>query len=411
MPVRRVVQHAEDSKLMIFVVSQKYGDAFVMRLAGQDITFITTASMISSVFRNSKDFTFTPFREEVLASAFGTSTVGTCHPAVDQEIYPVAARHFSKLHMGPCMTEFGKVLLDRLQQFRKSTSEQTEPMSLWRTVFELMYASHSIATFGPTFPLESTFEDYTKFDDGFSILAATRRLPSLLTKKYWRVRQRMIVVINSFVKMHWSDRSTVMEGASDVISEVTEIMKRSNFSDEDVSGHLLSFLWGTQANTAWSIFWFIAALSCNPDSARRLREEVDEFVQRRFAGDLNALIAAPSGVLDELPLLESGMRETLRLFSAFLIARVCTHDTILHPNGRPPLRIMEGEVVFSTPRNIHMDPEVYHNPDKFKLDRFLEQDGKTFRTVGDDGKAMQGNYVPWGGGENKVCFQVCSKIT
>jgi cytochrome P450 len=58
-----------------------------------------------------------------------------------------------------------------------------------------------------------------------------------------------------------------------------------------------------------------------------------------------------------------------------------------------------------------MDPEVYHNPATFKIDRYLEQDGKTFRTVGDDGKAMQGNYIPWGGGENKVRFQPCSRTT
>jgi cytochrome P450 len=136
-----------------------------------------------------------------------------------------------------------------------------------------------------------------------------------------------------------------------------------------------------------------------------LHEEIDEFMNARFAGGLSALVAAPADVLDGLPLLESGMRETLRLFSAFLVVRLCTHDTVLHPVGREPLRIMEGEMIFSTPRNIHMDPDVYSDPETFKLDRYLEEDEKAFKMVGGDGKTLQGSYIPWGGGEQKVRIQ------
>ncbi|KAF8490601.1 cytochrome P450 [Gautieria morchelliformis] len=391
------IQYGKNPRRFLESCRRTYGSAFTTLLAGRKITFILEPSLISSMFRNSSDFVFAPLRAEVQEGAFATSREGSVHAAIEEQVYPNAFRHFSQSIMSETTSRYSKGILDAFQSMRHSSSARS--IGLWNLVFSVSYKSSSRAIFGDSFPHESTLSDFTKFDEGFTLLAS--HLPAIFTRTYDAARAR---VITKLVQWTNADKSTgeTRAGISPLVTQAVEAMRQAELGASDIATHLLSLLWATQANTMWTTFWFLAYVLQDQEHVRRLRQEIEDVLSARFAGSVDALIAAEPAALSskDFILLESAFRETMRLSSGVILARQVSNDVTLHTSAGEPTRLVNGEVVFVTARNIHLNADVYEDPLSFRLDRFVSDDGMSLRHPTVNGRSLPYDLLAWGGGKH-----------
>jgi Cytochrome P450 len=352
------------------------------------------------MFRNSGDFVFTPLRAEVQETAFATSREGSVHAAIEGEVYPNAFRHFSQPILSETTSRYSRALLEAIESMRNSSNDRT--IGLWNLVIPMIYESSSRAAFGDSFPHESTLSDFIKFDEGFTLLAA--RLPTIFTGTYDAARARLIKQLIRWTNAGKPNRESPA-GISPLVTEAVDTMCQADLSAFDIGGHLLSLLWGTQANTMWTTFWFLAYVLQDPENVRRLRKEIDDALSAQFGGSVKALVEADPAKLssNDFILLESAFRETMRLSSGVIIARQVSNDVTLHTSAGKPTLLVPGEVIFVTPRSVHLNADVYEDPFSFKLDRFVTDDGMALRHPTVDGKLLPYNLLAWGGGKHMVC--------
>ena len=326
-------------------------------------------------------------------SAFGISREGAGHIAIEDEVYPGAFRHFSNSGLSVTTSRYSGRLLKTFRSIGSSISNQ--PISLWNLVFPISYTSSSKAIFGDSFP-ESTFSNFVTFDEGFTLLAS--HLPAIFTRTYEVARTRLITEL-----VQWTNAARPNDmptGVSPLVMEAVQSMQQANFQASDIGGHLLSLLWGTQANATWATFWFLAYLLQDEDRARRIREEIEDRLSSRFGGSVEAFIEAGPTALssDNLVLLESGFRETMRLSAATLIARQIANDVTIRTAEGDPTHLVQGDVVFVSPRVVQMDATIFEDPSTFRLDRFVANNGTSLRQFTVNGRLLPYNLMTWGGG-------------
>ena len=72
---------------------------------------------------------------------------------------------------------------------------------------------------------------------------------------------------------------------------------------------------------------------------------------------------------------------------------MAVNDTSIVVEGEP-ISVQKGDYVIADVRSVHYDPEVYPNPDKFEVDRFVN--------AGEKSNFMGLKPLSWGGGVHMV---------
>ncbi|XP_068629983.1 cytochrome P450 18a1-like [Battus philenor] len=117
-----------------------------------------------------------------------------------------------------------------------------------------------------------------------------------------------------------------------------------------------------------SLLWMIVFMIRNPDVKRRVQEELDRVVGRD---------RLPS--VEDMPNLiytESTILETLRMSSIVPLATTHSPTKDVHLNG---YRIPAGSQVIPLINCVHMDPNLWDEPNKFNPSRFIDDAGKIKR--------------------------------
>jgi len=121
---------------------------------------------------------------------------------------------------------------------------------------------------------------------------------------------------------------------------------------------------------AWSIYWLLA----NPECMRRLLTEIDKLGSNPDPENLS-----------RLPYLDAVVQETLRLHP--IVPDIPRQTT--RPFELLGYRIPEGIGVAVATSRIHMNKDVYPDPEKFRPERFLERKFSPFE------------FTPFGGGARR----------
>lgn len=106
-------------------------------------------------------------------------------------------------------------------------------------------------------------------------------------------------------------------------------------------------------------------------------------------------------------LLNSGLKETLRLQAHNLTPRKMDEDTILKIEGKEYL-LKEGTMAFAPSTLINWNPDIYEDPSKWKADRFVEKHVRDeYSSEHDhhtklDAKKLKFPLPIWGGGLHMV---------
>jgi cytochrome P450 len=105
------------------------------------------------------------------------------------------------------------------------------------------------------------------------------------------------------------------------------------------------------------------------------------------------------------PLLNSGLKETLRIQNHGLSPRNLDEDTYIKIMGKEYL-LKKGTFSFAPSTLVNRKPEIFEEPEEWKADRFIEKDARDVYL--DDGHPAKSDVkklktlMIWGGGAHKV---------
>ncbi|CAL1379721.1 unnamed protein product [Linum trigynum] len=225
-----------------------------------------------------------------------------------------------------------------------------------------------------------------------NLLGPLKKLGHLALRKQARdVPARYDELLEGILKEHEerraADHDYVNGGreACDLMDVLLEVSKNANAEMKITRGQIKAFfldlfIAGT-STTADAMEWTMAELINHPDAFRRIREEINQQVGSRLVEE---------GDIPGLHYLEAVVKETLRLHPPAILAPRASHEACRIGGFDIPKGVAVAINIFSIMR----DPEMWINPDEFRPERFIEQDG-FLRGGGING------FVPFGGGRRK----------
>ncbi|XP_018336205.1 cytochrome P450 9e2 [Agrilus planipennis] len=139
-------------------------------------------------------------------------------------------------------------------------------------------------------------------------------------------------------------------------------------TDEDITAQAMVFFLGGFDTTSSMMSFAIAELAVNPEIQQRLREEINDVVERT-GGKIKY------EDINRMKYFDMVISETLRKWAlaVFLDRQAVKPYTISQENGKPALRIEEGDVIWIPVYSIHRDPKYYPDPEKFDPERFSDE--------------------------------------
>ncbi|KAL8588074.1 hypothetical protein ACOMHN_066295 [Nucella lapillus] len=160
------------------------------------------------------------------------------------------------------------------------------------------------------------------------------------------------------------------QGVSEYIKFSTSYMLQHGQSLQDIVGHNLVFL-HVNYNTFRVAFWCLYQMLQYPTVLQALEKELAEAVEQRCR-DGEDTVGFTIEEFDKLPLLDSFLKETIRVSSGVFMVRKVTEDTqFTMPSGQT-YTVRKGDRVAMYPPAHHMDSEIFEDPETFKYDRFVD---------------------------------------
>ncbi|PSK67136.1 Pentalenene oxygenase [Micromonospora sp. MH33] len=210
-----------------------------------------------------------------------------------------------------------------------------------------------------------------------TILPAYGRLPLPANRRYREAQARTRSAIDSMIRHRREDPGDYEDLFSLLLVRGPD--GTVALSDEEVQGHIWSFMIGGIDTTAALLAWTLSLLVRHPHWYTRVEKEID-----------TALDGAPPSHADlaRLPQLQRVLTETLRLYPpGWVVSRVTRARTAL--GG---YRIPEGAELYFSIRTLLRDPTIYADPDRFDPDRWLQ---------GSCTREQREAYLPFGAGARK----------
>jgi cytochrome P450 len=134
--------------------------------------------------------------------------------------------------------------------------------------------------------------------------------------------------------------------------------------------------------------------------------EIFNFVKTSYSSPVPTPADIDLNKIMSSPLLNSSLKETLRLHGHSLSPRDLAEDTVLRIEGKNYL-LKKGSLSFAPSTILNRNPNIYPNPDTWIADRFIEKEGpeeylgSEFGTKSET-KKFKMPLLIWGGGPHMV---------
>ncbi|XP_020322485.1 cytochrome P450 7B1 isoform X1 [Oncorhynchus kisutch] len=378
---------------------EKHGDVFTVLIAGKYMTFIMNPLLYPYVIKHGKQLDFHEFSDQVAPVTFGYPPVRSGKfPGMDEHIQ----RSFRLLQgdnldnltesmMGNLMLVFHKDYLDGESEWRTESMYQFCNSVMFEATFLTMYGkpAHTNRHSG----MVMLRQDFVKFDNMFPLLIA--RIPISLLGGTKTIRDKLINYFHPQRMSTWSNTSGFIKERA-ALFEQYDCM-----GDVDKAAHHFAILWASVGNTVPATFWAMYYLLTHPEALAVVREEIHCVLKvSGLEADHNRDVTFTREQLDSLLYLESAINESLRLSSASMNIRVAQEDFSLRLEGERSIGVRKGDIISLYPQSMHMDPEIYENPEMYKFDRYVE-DGKEKTDFYKDGQKLKYYRMPFGSGSTK----------
>ncbi|XP_064409765.1 cytochrome P450 7B1 [Latimeria chalumnae] len=377
---------------------EKYGDIFTVYIAGRYITFVMDPFLYINVIRYRKQIDFQQFADDIASKTFG-------YPAINEDKFPSLNERIHKSYkylQGETLENLTETLRNNLQWiFKRELPEVRDWRNeeMYHFCCRLMFEANFLTLYGKNCAIgghkqmteiRSMFE---KFDKMFPYLVA--RIPIQLLGSTRSIREKLI---NYFLPKNmavWKESSEIVQARKQLLEQYEVLMEK------DKAAHHFAFLWASVGNTLPATFWALYYLVMHPEALAAVHDEIDHVL--RSTGqeiDPDYIIHLTREKLDGLIYLGSAINESFRLCSASMNIRVAQEDFTLKFEETKAISLRKGDWVAFYPQSLHLDPEVYENPEVYKFDRFVE-DGKEKTAFYKNGKKLRDYLMPFGSGVSK----------
>lgn len=394
--IGKAIEFGQNSSGFIVSCQKKLGDVFTVYVAGKYITFILDPFLHQYVHLN-KQLDFQEFSTMLSAKVFG-------HPPLNDPKIPVSNEEVHKLYsylkgdalniLHGSTTENLKNILRREQM--RSAEWKIDCMYDFccRIITEANYVSlYGSAPTNEQKQITELKKKFVQFDNYFPYLVA--RIPIELLGNTKRIRKEIISYFTSKELDQRLNVAQLIQARKDLLDSY------SYLQDDQKAAHHFAFLWAALGNTIPAVFWTLYYLVKNPEALAAVRAEIDHVLlaaSQRPSADFNINLSKDD--LDHMVTLGSAVDEAFRLSSSSMIIRSVKEDITLYSKDEPKIKLRKGDWLALYPQILHMDPEVYEDPEVYKYDRFVEN-GLKKTAFYKGGKKLRNYLIPFGSGSSK----------
>ncbi|KPP76216.1 cholesterol 7-alpha-monooxygenase-like [Scleropages formosus] len=392
---------------------KRYGRIFTCKIAGQYVHFLCDPFSYYSVIRQGRHLDWKKFHFDASVKAFGHESMDPSHGYTTENLHQT----FMKTLQGDALPSLIETMMDNLQSvllhsdILKANTTEWKVDGVFAFSYKVMFESGYLTLFGKEFSTHedknvarqeaqralvlSALENFKEFDKIFPALVAG--LPIHVFKSGYSAREnlaRTLLHENLSRRKDMSDLISLRMLLNDTLSTFTDISKARTH---------VALLWASQANTLPAAFWSLFYMIRSPEAKRAALEEVTRVLessgQRAYMGGQRLMLTREQ--LDNMPVLDSIIKEAMRLSSASLNVRVAKEDFLLHLDNKESYRIRKDDVIALYPPMLHFDPEIYEDPLMYKYDRFLDENGQEKTCFYREGRKLHYYYLPFGSGVTK----------
>ncbi|XP_071410581.1 cytochrome P450 7A1 isoform X2 [Pithys albifrons albifrons] len=362
---------------------KKHGHIFTCHVAGKYIHFLTDPFSYHALMRQGKHLDWKKFHFATSAKAFGHGSIDPAEGNTTENFHQT----FIRTLQGNALDALIEAMMENLQYVMlQSRTPKLQP-NTWVT--EGLYTFCGQET--ERARILNALENFKEFDKIFPALVAG--LPIHLFKSAHSAREKLgeaLLHKNLLKRDNLSELVTLRMFLNDTLS---------TFDDMEKAKTHVAVLWASQANTIPATFWTLFYLLKSPEAMRAAIKEVQNILESAEE-DISLYgkhISLNRKQLDNMPILDSIIKEAMRLSSASMTFRVAKEDFTLHLED-DFYNIRKDDIVALYPQLLHFDPEIYADPLTFKYDRFLNENGEEKTDFYRNGRKLKYYYMPFGTG-------------
>ncbi|XP_025107476.1 cholesterol 7-alpha-monooxygenase-like [Pomacea canaliculata] len=376
--------------------SQKQlGDIFTIRLLYHYFTVIMDPNCYE-MFVKEKNFDFSLVTKQVISNVFGLEVKSR------RKLFSETAKRLKGVYLNTTMDNFAKHVQNSFTDLTKTSAMTNSDCNAnintdgntsvdWRreTLFTLMsrtvFASLFYTMFGCS--VDPSGENTTKnfcpkvFHDNFDIFHKyfTYLWIGLPLKLFPKAAEAFAVLLQQPTSHNMLQR----DGVSEQVKVSINHFHQHGHSEQDIAVYNL-ILVHVNYNIFRVTFWCVYKLAEDPRVLKDLERELHEAIEMKRA-DGEESVAFTLAEIDEFPLLDSFLKETLRMYSSALVVRYITEDTEFEMPSGHKYTVRKGDRVAISAAAVHMDPEIFQDPEVFKHKRFVNT---TFYKYGKEVKKL-----------------------
>ncbi|XP_060775405.1 prostacyclin synthase [Neoarius graeffei] len=387
------LEFGKDVAKFLTQMKEKHGDIFTVCAAGHYVTVLLDSNCYDAVLADTESLDLTHYSQLLMDRIFNLQMPN--HDQVSErnrvDQYFNDRRNLSRLHS----------LMQNNLQFLMASVKTQNPTE-WKKdrLFDFCYSMLFKAGYHTLFSTEDNnsaemTEVYEKFRQFDKILPKLARCSA---------QRDELKVAHSARKRLWqllcTNRFFMGTEAQSWIQTYIQQLEEQGLDKQTQQRAMLLQLWVTQGNAGPAAFWLLGFLLTHPEALKAVKEE------------LCRLQHLPLDKRDNTPVFNSVLWETLRLRAAALITRDVMQDKTIKLSSGQEYVLRHGDRLCIFPfLSPQMDPQIHHEPEKFKFDRFLNSDGTEKNKFCKGELQMNYGTMPWGAGSN-LCpardFAVCS---
>ncbi|TFK94414.1 cytochrome P450 [Polyporus arcularius HHB13444] len=366
-------------------MTKLHGPVFTVKALGQEMVYVTSPSLISTVYRDSQNFDFTSIRvemgykvfqlrEHISSAPYMVDTyMGQLHNLLlPSNIHPIVEAYTASAH-------------DSLLSMISSMDGASGALKTF--IIPSAYRAACHAGFGRDFPAEKSYPFFKAFDDDFHLIGAG--LPKFLLSKPLKAWDELVDVIENYVK----EQDEKREDLNQFLAAGLDGYRRGEWTSRDTATVLACQLWALQANAIFTAYWLLAILLQQPEGLDPIVAELDAARRQWQAAHPSkplgpAFFETVATSSKSLPLLSSAIQETLRVTTSTFSPR-----RVVNPVQLGGYQLLPGDRVICVTRLTHLDDDIHPHAREFDMRRYLQTPRAT-----KDGKPVANHSMPFGGG-------------
>ncbi|NXS42496.1 CP8B1 hydroxylase, partial [Balaeniceps rex] len=402
-----VLDFRKDSSEFLKRMQRKHGDIFTVLIGGHYFTFVMDPFCFGAIVKESRSkLDFRTFASKLVLRVFGYKPTEATHSIT----HALSMKHL----MGDGLTVMTQAAMENFQKlmlFNLSSGEEKRAWqedNLFHYCYNIVFRAGYLALYG-TEPHQGAdnkekaneqdrirsnklFHEFRKYDSLFPRLAY-----AVLSPKDKIEAERLKRLFWSMLSVK---KTCQKDNISGWISDQDQLLAENGVPEYMRDRFMFMLLWASQGNTGPTAFWLLLYLMKHPEAMKAVKGEVDK-VSRESGQEAkpgSPPINITRDMLNQTPLLDSALEETLRLIAAPILVRAVLQDTSLKTSSGTEYTLRKGDRVALFPHiSVQMNPEIHPKPHEFKYDRFVNPDG-TKKDFYKNGKKLKYFNMPWGAG-------------